>query len=394
MGARQDIPGAENFVLQSAIGAYTDEAYTNAKKLSGTGIAGADAEIDVNTETFIGQLRWKKPLKPVINILSLTDPTDGTRTTIASNFATYVKSARSHGANQVNIQQVVTQNDGLAKIARDFSETRAQDEHNAILSVLKGVAISELVNGAASGSGAAGLGGQTFDNDPEDRKYGFYVDLGLNPLILEADAARQGAARADAFLQALGMGWKDYEPPYAYLIVSPKVLASLRSANLVDSDRVRDGQIEFETIFSGKFRLIITRANQGLSAAERTAINTGAGVDLVAPLTTFIVMPNSLAFNNMTVPLPVEVDRKAAAYQGGGVTDVWYRWGYVVHPRGYTWNGSEDQFASDANYMEIKDGSGDMIPLAGATLDAATRGAFVRKSTSALSLGILPIFHS
>ena len=238
------------------------------------------------------------------------------------------------------------------------------------------------------------MGGQTFDNDPEDKKYGFYVDLGLNPLIVEADAARQGAARADAFLQALGMGWKDYEPPYAYLIVSPKVLASLRSANLVDSDRVRDGQIEFETIFSGKFRLIITRANQGLSAAERTAINTGAGVDLVAPLTTFIVMPNSLAFNNMAVPLPVEVDRKAAAYQGGGVTDVWYRWGYVVHPRGYTWNGSEDQFASDANYMEIKDSAGDMIPLAGATLDAATRGAFVRNSTSALSLGILPIFHS
>jgi hypothetical protein len=394
MTVRVNVPGATEYVLQEAIGAYSDEAYTNAKKLSGTGIAGADAEIDTSTETFVGQLRWKKPLKPVINVASLTDPADGIRTTQSSNYAKYIKTVRTHGAQQVNMQQVVTQQDGLAKIGRDFAETRGQDEHDAILSVLKGVAISELVNGAASGAGATGLGGQTFDNDPEDQRYGMYVDMGLNKLIIDADAAKQGAARAEAFLQAMGMGWKDYEPTFAYLIVSPKVLASLRSANLVDADRVTDGQMDFETIFSGKFRLIVTRANQGLSAAERTAINTGAGIDLIGTETTFIVMPNSLAFNSLAVPVPVEVQRNAASYSGGGTTDVWYRWGYIVHPRGYSWNANEDAFASNPAYMEVGVGGDEYAPLAGATMIPEGRGAFIRKATSALSLGILPIFHS
>ncbi len=394
MTARTNIPGATDSVLQEAISAYSDEAYTNAKKLVGTGIAGAQADIDTNTETFVGQLRWKKPLKPVINVASLTDATAGTKTTQSSNYAKYIKTVRTHGAEQVNMKQVVTQEDGLAKIGRDFAETRTQDEHNALLSVLKGVAISELLNGAGSGSGATGLGGQTFDNNPEDQKYGMYVDMGLNKLIVDADAAKQGAARAEAFLTAMGMGWKDYEPAYAYLVVSPKVLASLRSANLVDETRVTDGMVEFETIFSGKFRLIITRANQGLTSAERTAINTGAGVDLVGPETTFIVMPNSLAFNQLAVPMPVEIGHVPSAFMGGGTTDVWYRWGYIVHPRGYSWYGDEDNFVADADYMQIGTGGSAMRDLSGATVAVGDKGAFVRKATSALTLGILPIFHS
>jgi hypothetical protein len=394
MTARTNVSGATEYVLQESIGAYSDEAYTNAKKLSGTGIAGADAEIDVNTETFIGQLRWKKPLTPVINVASLTDSTEGTRTTQSSNFAKYVKTARTHGARQVNMQQVVTQQDGLAKIAKDFAETRAQDEHNAILSVLKGVMISELLNGAASAGGGTGLGGQTFDNDPTSSRYGMYVDMGASKLIADASAAVQGAARAEAFLTAMGMGWKDYEPEFAYLVVSPKTLASLRSANLVDSDKVSDGMINFETIFSGKFRLITTRANQGLSSAERTALNAGAGVDLTGSETTFIVLPNSLAFNSMSVPMPVEIQRNAGAFMGGGTTDVWYRWGYVAHARGYTWEGSEDKFAADADYMSVSVDDSTWTTLAAATVGVNSKAAFQRKATSALSLGILPIFHS
>jgi hypothetical protein len=394
MTVRTNVPGATDTVLQSSIGAYSDEAYTNAKKLVGTGIAGADAEIDVNTETFIGQLRWKKPLQPVINVVSLTDSAEGTRTTQSSSFAKYIKTARSHGANQVNMKQVVTQEDGLAKIGKDFAETRAQDEHNALLATLKGVAISELLNGAGSAGGGTGLGGQTFTNDPSEQRYGMYVDMGANKLIIDAAAATQGAARAEAFLQAMGMAWKDYEPEYAYLIVSPKVLASLRSANLVDSVKVTEGMVNFETIFAGKFRLIVTRANQGLSSAERTSLNVGAGVDLVGTETTFIVMPNSISFSPMSVPMPVEIEHRAAVYMGGGSTDVWYRWGYVVHPRGYTWEASEDQFAADADYMSVSADDTTWTTLAAATVGANTKAAFQRKATSALSLGILPIFHS
>jgi hypothetical protein len=395
MTAVTNLSGASNFVLQEAINGYADEAYTNAKKLSGTGIVSGNPDIDTSTETFIGQMRWFKPLNPIINVASLTDNADGTGTTYSSDYLTYIKSVRTHGATKVNLQSVVTQQDGLAKIARDFSETRGQDEHNAILAVLRGVALAEAVNGAAAGSGNTGLGGQTFDNDPTDKKYGFYVDLGAAKAVIDASASAQGAARAEGFLRAMGMAWKDYEPEFAYLITSPEMMASLRSANLVDQDRVQDGNIMFNTIFQGKLRLIQTRASQGFSTAELTKINTGAGVDIVGTKTSFIVLPGALAMENLAIAEPTEIERKAAAYKGGGTTSIWHRWGYILHPAGYNWIGAADDFPADAEYQYAVEGGTPkaLTTVASGTL-ASTTGTWGRKATSALSLGILPVFHS
>jgi len=395
MTVRTNVGGATNFVLQEAISAYTDEAYTNARKLSGTGIVSSNPNIDRNTETYIGQMRWFKPLNPTINVASLTDSTDGTGTTFSSDYLTYIKTARTHGATKVNLQELVTRQDGLAKISRDFAETRSQDEHNAILTVLKGVAVSEVLNGAAAASGATGLGGQTFSNDPTDMEYGFYVDLGSAKAIVDATATIQGAARAEGFLQAFGKAFKDYEPEWAYLVTSPEVYASLRSANLVDQDRVTEGNVNFSTIFQGKFRLIQTRATQSFSSAELTKINLGAGVDIVGTKTSYIVLPGALAMEPLVMPDSVEIERKAAAYKGGGTTSVWYRWGYILHPAGYNWAGSADAFPSDANYWDVLEGATQkaLVDVASGTL-ASTKGVWVRKSTSALSLGILPVFHA
>jgi hypothetical protein len=394
MSVQTNLAGASNFVLQEALSAYSDEAYTNARKLSGTAIVGSNPLIDTATETFIGQVRWFKPMNPVINVASLTDSTAGTPSTYASEFVRYVKSVRTHGAEKVNLQQVVTQQDGLAKIGRDFGETKAQDEHNAILAVLKGVAISEALNGAASGSGATGLGGQTFDNDPADRKYGFYVDLGAAKPVVDATTTLQGAARAEGFLQAFAKAFKDYEPEFAYLVTSPEVYSSLRSANLVDQTTVTEGNVTFNTIFQGKFRLIQTRASQGMSSAELTKINTGPGVDIVGTKTSFIVLPGAMAMEPLAVPESVEIDRNASAYRGGGTTQIWYRWGYVIHPAGYDWQGSEAAFPSnDAYRFVVEDGTPKALTAATNAL-ANTKGTWVRKSTSALSLGILPVFHS
>lgn len=387
------ISGATAFALQSALGAYSDEAYTTAKKLSGTGIVGRNNEINTSTETYIGQFRWFKPLNPTINVASITDNSAGSTTTYSSDFATYIKTVRTHGANNVNMQSVVTQQDGLAKIARDFAETRAQDEHNAILAVLKGVAIAEAVNGACSGGGGTGLGGQSFSNDPEDKKYGFYVDLGSAAAVVAASATVQGAARAEGFLQAIGMAWKDYEPDWMYLVTSPEVYASLRSANLVDQTKVTEGNVNFETIFGGKFRLIQTRAAQSLTSAQLTKLNTGLGVDIVGTKCSFVVRPGSIAMEPLAVPYPVEVTRVGSAYKGGGSSDIWYRWGYVLHPYGYNWNGGTDAFPSDANYYDV-DSNGTPEALTGATIATTTKGIWTRKATSALSLGILPVFHS
>jgi len=393
MSAVDDLTGADYAVLQEAIGGLTDEEYTNARKLSSTDIVWTDPDIDEDTETFTGQLRWRKPLAPTINVASLTDDTDGTTTSQNQDYLTYVKTARTYGSEKINLQKLVTQEDALEKIARDFSETRSQDEHNSILSILKGVAVAEALNGAASAGGGTGLGGQTFDNDPEDAKYGFYVDLGASKLILDATTAIQGAQRAQGFLDAMGKAWKDYEPDYAYLVTSPAVLASLRAANLVDQDRVQDGNVMFESIFNGKLRLIQTRANQSMAAADLTKVNTGAGVDIDGGTTSFIVLPNAIAMNPLTVDEDVEIDRSAAAYQGGGKTQIWYRWGNIYHPAGYDWLGSTAAFPSDAHYGYAVE-SGTPKAITSVTTIADATGTWGRKATSALSLGILPIFHS
>jgi len=405
MTVRTNVTGATNFVLQETLGMYTDEAYTNARKLVGTGIVSGNPQIDVNTETFVGQMRWFKPLNPTINVASLTDANPGQKTTYSSSYLKYIKTVRTHGAEKVNVQQVVTQQDGLAKIARDFAETRAQDEHNALLAILKGVAISEALNGASYAQGANGLGGQTFDNDPTDAKYGFYVDLGtagiLNKVGYQSDgttanAAYVGAQRAEGFLNAFGMGFKDYEPEYAYLVTSPAVMASLRSANLVDNTKVTEGNVDFSTIFNGKFRLIQTRAAQGLSATELDRINDGPGGTISGTKTSFLILPGAIAMEPLAVPDDVEITRDGNAYKGGGVTSIWYRWGYVMHPAGYDWVGSENVFPEDADYMSVKESTTykALASVTDGTGSANCVGVWNRKFSSALSLGILPIFHS
>ena len=393
MTVKPDVPGAENYVLQEAISAYSDEAYTNAKKITDSGIVGTNKDINPDTETFMGQVRWHKPLNPKINIASLTDPARGETTDSSTDHLRYVKSARTHGYGKVNLQKLVTQIDGLAKVGRDLGETRAQDEHDALLAILRGVAMSEAMYGAASAGGGAGLGGQTFENDPTSKRHGFYVDLGANKLVQAASASSQGAARAEGFLNALGMAFKDYEPEYAYLFASPEIVASLRSANLVDQDRVEDGSITFSSIFNGKLRLVQTRASQGMTAAELAKINGGAGVDIVGTKTSFIVLPGAIAKQALTIDEPTEIQRIAGAYKGGGTTEVWHRWGYVMHPAGYNWRGSEGEFASNATYMGAVEG-GTVKAFKDITAADNAHGVWERKAYSALGLGILPVFHS
>ncbi len=396
MGVRTDVQiGAlTNYVLQEAISAYADEAYTTEKKLSGTGIVGSNDKIDPNTETYIGQVRWRKPLNPTVNVASLTDSSDGDTTSTERDFLRYIKTVRTHGATKINMAEVVTQEDGLEKIGKDFAETKASDEHKALLSVLRGVAMAETLNGCAAGSGATGLGGQTFENDPTDKKYGFYVDLGSVKPVIAPTEVYQGAARAQGFIDAIGMAWKDYDPDWAYLVVSPATMASLRSANLVDQDRVADGNVNFQTIFDGKFRLIQTRARQGFTSAEVTKLNTGPGVDIAGDYCSFIVLPGSIAFKPLNVPMQTEIERDAAAYLGGGTTTIWYRWGYVYCPAGYDWIGSEDKFPANAEYeYAVEGGTPKALTSVSSGTLASTTGTWARKTTSALTLGILPIFH-
>ena len=133
-----------------AISAYSDELYTNARKLNSTGIVGNDARISTDGESLIGQIRWYKPLTANINVPSLTNSAEGNYTDVATDVATFIKAARTFGAQQVNLQNLVSKQDGLQKIARDFMEVRSQDEHDNILATLKGVAAAEVARGGGT----------------------------------------------------------------------------------------------------------------------------------------------------------------------------------------------------------------------------------------------------
>jgi len=365
-------PYQMQFLMHRAVGAYAHDAYTNARKLSSTAIVGASGSINTDVEDYIGQMRWYNTLNPVINTASVSDPTDGTPTELTTAFAKYVKTVRTHGARQVNIQQVVSKEDGLAKIGRDFGETKAQDEHNSVLDTMAGVAGYEIARGIAGS--AIHTGGQSLD-DPEganDPDKGFYYYIGsdattVTPLI---DSTKTGATRAAELFNAVGAAFQDYEDPYYYLMCSPRLMAELRVSNLVDDTTVVEGNVEFATIFGGKFRLLMTRARINQSSSNFPTLPTGAEV-------TFVLKPNTMAMMSLVVPTPVEIERAAAAYQGGGTTDIWYRWGYVMHPMGYDWAGSETRF--------VPVGS-----VAGSYNDA---NSWVRSSMNGLNLGILPIVH-
>jgi len=351
-----------------AISAYSDEAYTTAKKLNSTGLVGTDARINTSGESFTGQMRWYKPLAANINVASLSNAADGAYTDISTEIADYIKSVRTFGAQQVNLQQVVSQQDGLLKIARDFAEVRGNDESNAVVSILKGVAGYEVSRGA-------GIVG--FDTDADGAGVGAFVDINAAGAFGAAatgssderklfDASAIGAARGQRLFKAIGMAFKDHEPDFMYMVTSPEVMAELRAANLVDVTTVVDGNLEFQTIFGGKFRLVMSRVDQGNLSAS-------ANVNDQSVKTTFIVKPGAIAFSPIAVPTPVEVDRNAASYTGGGSTNIWYRYGFVMHPMGYDWAGSTSAFATNTGY--------------------ATAGSWARKM-DALNLGILPIFHA
>lgn len=357
-------------VVEEMVRQYSHEAYTTSRKLTGSGVVGQRDDVDGDVESYIGQFRWYKPLNPVINIASATDSADGDMTSITTDKAKYIKTVRTHGAEQVNVQEVITKEDGLKKIARDLAQTRYDDEGKALMAVLQGVAASEAALGTAGGI-------TDFDTDADDADTGFFVDLNAGGVFGDdatgATDARKlfdsegvGAARGERLFQAIGMGFKDYEPDYMYMVTSPQMMAELRASNLVDETKVTDGELEFSSIFDGKFRLLPSRQNQ-------FGANAGTNLNAISTKITFLLKPAAVSFSPVNPPMPVELDRAAAAYKGSGKTQMWYRWGFVMHPEGYSWAGSEDAFASDTDY--------------------AAAGSWTRK-VSALSLPILPIFHS
>jgi len=388
--------------LNKAISAYTDEAYTRAKKLVSTAIMGTDASINANGEDFIGQVRFYKPLgayavggananpdvagaaATTVNVAS-QDENYGATTNISTDVQTYIKTVRTHGANEYLVQEVISKQDGLAKIARDFSETRAEDEDQALRAVISGVRGAEIVTADAIGGFAAATSkyedywaGNAVDADPT-KGFGYVavkaldsslVGTGTNidTLVDNSTAGLTPGNRVRHLIKAMG-AWADYVPDFVYLVVGPETYLDIKVANIVDDERVTDGNVAFETILSGQIRLVVSRA---YSAGVAGTFESISGVTAATVKTSYMMLPGTMYMADVAVPNPVAIDRNESVGSGSGRTTAWYRWGYVMHPRGYTFAGAQAAFATNA------------------VLGAAA--SWTRKS-DILNLGILPIFH-
>ena len=393
--------------INRAVSAYADQEYTDARRIAGTALVGTDARINGNDEDRYGTIRWDSTLGALnysttqtttdTHVNVATETSDEGLTTDMSTFtAEYIKTVRTHGANQFNVTEVITGRDGaIGKVGRDFGRTRAEDEEAALRAVLRGVIRAELDVGVANAAA-----GQS-DPDTLDGTKGFYFDVnnkagatnggtaGTAELIGSSTTARTAAAGANLW-EAASYGFSDVEPEFFYLVIQPSVYNELRSANLIDQqDRITDGNIQFETLLGGKFRIIVSRTGLG-AYGTRANVNTGS------TKTSLLMLPGALSMTDVSVPNPVAFDNNESVGRGSGNREAWYRWGYVMHPRGYTWNGSKSAFVNNADAttrtaqsaIDGYDYSGTVI---GTGVGARTSPWGRVENVG--NLGILPIFH-
>ena len=384
--------------LNKAISAYSDEMYTRAKKLVSTELVGSDANINANGEDFIGQVRFYKPLgnyavggsnsaedvagsaSTVVNVASQDENYGGT-SNISTEVQTYIKTVRTHGANEYLVQSVISGQDGMAKIARDFAETRAEDEDQALRACLAGVMNTELktANTLAATKYSLMFAGNAVDGDSA-KAFGYVaassdtVGTGSSLEKLVDLSASAPGQRVEHIIRAMG-AWSDYTPSFVYLVISPEVYLDIKVANLVDDERVTDGNITFETLLGGVIRVIVSR-NFGQTLGSVTHAALSGTTAIATAKVSYMMLPGSLFMEPVSVPNPVAVDRNEAVGSGAGRTTAWYRWGYVMHARGYSFTGTQTAFATNAAY-----------------LGTAGTPAWSRK-VGILNLGILPIFHA
>ena len=357
--------------IARAVAAYTQERWVHARLLTGTDLVSSNVDIDPSGEDFTGQLRWLQEFEPTINVPTTAgSSTDGTVTDFSTEMANYIKCVRAFGARAPNMSEVVARRNGLTDFAEQYVRSQAKTESISIEKVIQGVINSEIARGTSTVTNGGGI--FAFDTDANAADTGAYVDLHkatfadstVKKLI---NTSSTGAAATAHLFKAVGAFWKDYEPEFLYIITNPELFADFREKNLVDETRVQDGNMEFTTILNGKFRILPTRTSFSLPA-----INMRGKVSNDNTKVTVVIAPGALSFVPFAVPDPVEFDRNAKAHSGGGQTEVWYRFGYVVHPNGYDYSGTATAFPSDDRL--------------------ATAGSWTRKA-KALNLGILPIFH-
>ena len=405
--------------IERAVSGYADQKRSDAVKISGTALMGSDARISGSSEDFYGSIRWNKSLGDVaygvspgapgsttnINVPTESD-VEGTVTANSTDVAEYIKTARNIGADEYSITQVITQAAGsIATVGAQFGEARARDEDAAVVSVIKGVAAAEVLK-ADSVSTKTIDGGAFGQHDPDslNEAAGFFYDVNSSKAATPAnnvagtgkliDSSAVGGASAKALWEAVAAGYADLEPEFFYLIVQPSVYQDMRSANLLaEADRITDGNLQFDTLFNGMFRIVQSRTNLGNYSTMGTQ-GTTQPVNKGSVKTSLIALPGAISMLDVAQPVPVEFDRDASKGTGSGKSDAWYRWGYVMHPRGYTWSGAK-AFANNSDATASRSTQGAITGYNYEPSNAAQKivSPWSRKENVA-NWGLLPIFHA
>lgn len=376
--------------LARAISAFSDQAYTDNVRIAGTALVGSDARLSGSEEDYFGTVRWTRTLGDIagraidgtaatgfataINVATETSD-EGQTTDVRHDSAQYIKTMRTLGAEQFNVTEVLTQApNAIEKVSRDFGVSRSRDTDAALLAVLRSVAATEAKTGTA---------GQVITS-PRNNAAGFYVDLGTDKLVSASSATNMGAARGNALWEAIGAGFGDQDPEFFYLVISPETYQDIRSANLVDQDSISDGNVNVPTLLGGKFRILVTQNVAGHN------FSTAANID--GTKTSYLMMPGFIHESAIAVPNPVAFDADESMGRGAGQRELWYRWGNVYHPQGYTWQGSTSAFAQNTE-TRLTGASTLLTSFYNTSLVAAAPTSYARKETVG-NLGILPIFHA
>ena len=198
-----------------------------------------------------------------------------------------------------------------------------------------------------------------------------------------------------------------------------------------------DGNVQFQSALNGMFRIYQTRrqimdprfvttgkfedgsgtdgTRAGAAVADRGAgaVGTSGGdgrdgtvdygathdsVSFASTRTSLIVRPEAMAAVPMGVNRPVEFDRDASTGRGSGRDEIWLRWGYILHPRGYGWVGDTGSFARNDDVAVSLDSRDSADAKAYGGSAAQNRGYSSGSNWTRLDkpglLRILPVFHS
>ena len=399
-GTGSVVSGVGTNAIRRAISAYSDQEYTDNVRIAGTALVGSDARISTSDEDYYGTIRWTRTLgdldgqaidrqdvqansfNTAIN-LATEDSTEGQTTDVRYDSAKYIKTMRTMGAEQYNVTQVLSQApNAIEKVSRDFGITRARDADAALMAMLRGVALEE----------SRGTNGQLVSS-PRNDSNGFYFETGGsnggNSLVTTGSANNRGAVLGTSLYTAMAAGFGDLEPDFMYLLTDVETFQAIRAANLVDDTPIRDGNVDVQTLLSGKIRLIVSQSLSSHNASGQTNVGSAANK------TSYLMLPGALYQHDLSVPNPVAFDADESRGGGAGEREIWYRWGNIYHPRGYSWEGRVDGFVQNQGTFTAADraaAGGASGVRALVNTSANQFQAWERKETVG-NLGILPIFH-